>query len=268
MFARPSRLVWIYFRLQLLHLRSQLEYEADFWVGLVGAAMRHVAGFLFIWAVFRQVPQVHGWTLWELLFLYALAIVPMGLVELFYDGPWRLSELINEGRLDRVLLRPLPAGLQVVTEASSLHGLGSVVLGLVLLVRAGSELQLTLAPWQYAFVAACMVGSVLLVGSLFFITQCLAFWEPSTTMSLCTLVQEMTALARFPVTLYEQLFRVLLTWVLPFAFISYFPGLVLLGRPEANPWLGYGSPLAGVVVTFVAARVWGFSLKHYQGAGS
>ena len=268
MFERLQRLVRIYFRLQLLHLRSQLEYEADFWVGIFGAAMRHVAGFLFIWAVFHQVPQVQGWTLWELLFLYALAIIPMGLVELFYDGPWQLTELINEGRLDRVLLRPLPAGLQVVTEASSLHGLGSVLLGLVLLVRAGAELHLTLAVWQYAFVVVSLVGSMLLIGSLFFITQCLAFWEPSTTMSLSMLVQEMTALARFPVTLYDQLFRVLLTWVIPFAFISYFPGLVLLGRPEANPWLGYGSPLAGVVVTFVAARVWGFSLKFYQGAGS
>jgi ABC-2 type transport system permease protein len=268
MLARLARLARIYGRLQLLHLRAQLEYETDFWLGILGVALRHAAGFVFLWAVFRQVPTVQGWTLWELVFLYALAIIPMGLVELFYDGPWRLPELVNDGELDRLLLRPLPAALQVVTQLSSIHGFGSVALGTVLLVRAVTELHLALAPWQYAFLGACLLGSMLLIGSLNLLAQCVVFWEPATTQSLPVLVQEMTALARFPLTLYGRLLQGLITWVLPFGFISYFPGTVLLHRPEAHPWLGYGAPLAGWVVTLVTAWVWTQCLKRYQGAGS
>jgi ABC-2 type transport system permease protein len=267
MLARLSRLAFLYGRLQLLHLRTQLEYETDFWLGIAGVVLRHMAGFIFIWAVFHQVPRVQGWTLWEMVFLYALSVIPLGLVELFYDGPWRLGELVNEGDLDRLLLRPLPTSLQVVTQMSSLHGLGSVVLGCVLLVRAVSELHLSLSVWQYAFLGACLLGAMLLIGSLNFMTQCLVFWEPATTMSVATLVQEMTALARFPLTLYDQTLRFLITWVVPFAFVSYFPGILLLGRPEADRVLGYGAPLMGLVVTGLAGLVWRFCLKRYQGTG-
>jgi ABC-2 type transport system permease protein len=260
--ARVTRLARIYGRLQLLHLRAQLEYEADFWLGILGTVLRHASGFAFLWAVFRQVPQVSGWTLWELVFLYSLAIIPMGLVELFYDGPWRLPELVNEGELDRLLLRPLPAALQVVTQVSSIHGAGSVLLGLVMLVRAVAELDLALAPWQYAFLGACLLGSMLLIGSLNLLAQCVVFWEPATTQSLPVLVQEMMALARYPLSLYGRALQGLITWVLPLGFISYFPATVLLRRPEAHPWLGYGAPLAGWAVTLVAAWVWSHCLKR------
>jgi ABC-2 type transport system permease protein len=262
-----SRLAFIYGRLQLLHLRSHMEYEADFWLGIAGAVLRHLTGFFFLWALFQQVPRIHGWTLWEMVFLYALSILPQGLVELFYDGPWRLGELVNRGDLDRLLLRPLPTWLQVVTQLSSIHGLGSVALGTVLLVQAVSALHLALSPWQYAFLVACQLGAMLLIGSLNFITQCLVFWEPTSSTSLALLVQEMTSLARYPLTLYGQALRFLITWVVPFAFISYFPGVLLLGRPEADPVLGYGAPLAGVVVTGLAGLVWRSCLKRYQGTG-
>ncbi|QRK08647.1 ABC-2 family transporter protein [Archangium violaceum] len=268
MFTRLAHWMWIYYRLQVLHLRVQLEYEADFWLGIIAMVLRHVTGFIFLWAVFRHVPQVQGWTQWEMLFLYALAIIPIGLVELFYDGPWELAALVNQGELDGLLLRPMPAALQVICQGSSLHGLGSVVLGLVLLGRAVSELNLALSPWQYVFLVASMVGATLLIGSLNFMAHCVVFWEPDTSMQLPVLVQEMATIARYPLSLYDRLLRLVTTWVLPFAFVSYFPGTVLLHRPEANPWLGYGAPLVGVAVTCVAGAVWTRCLAHYQGVGS
>ena len=57
-------------------------------------------------------------------------------------------------------------------------------------------------------------------------------------------------------------------WVPPFAFTSYFPGAVLLGKPEVSPWLGYASPLADLVVSGVASVVWREGLKLYQGMGT
>lgn len=268
MIDRLKHLAWLYCRIQGLHLRSQLEYTADFWIGFVGSAVRHAAGLVFLWTVLKQVPQIQGWTLWELVFLYALSIIPMGMVELFYDGSVRLAETIHDGDLDRLLLRPMPAGLQVVTLTTNPQGLGTVLTGGTLLFRAMAELHLSLAPWQYLFLTVCLFSSMLLIGSLYFMVQCLAFWEPVMSLSLTSLVQEMTALSRFPLSLYDQVMRVLVTWVVPFAFIAYFPGAVLLGRPEVNPWLGYGAPVVGGVVTGVAGLVWMACLRRYQGVGS
>ncbi|OJT20777.1 hypothetical protein BO221_28075 [Archangium sp. Cb G35] len=268
MLTRLARWVWIYLRLQLLHLRVQLEYEADFWLGIAAMALRHATGFVFLWTVFLHVPQVQGWSQWEMIFLYSLAVIPIGLVELFYDGPWELAALVNLGELDGLLVRPLPAALQVICHASSLHGLGSVVLGLVLLARSVSELNLALAPWQYVFLAASVLGATLLIGSLNFMAQCVVFWEPDTSMQVPVLVQEMSTIARYPVTLYGRLLQWITTWVLPFAFVSYYPGTLLLNKPGANPWMGYGAPLVGIAITCLAGLLWTQCLKRYQGVGS
>jgi len=56
--------------------------------------------------------------------------------------------------------------------------------------------------------------------------------------------------------------------VLPFAFVSYYPGLILLGKPGVNVWLGYCTPLAGLFTVLIAALVWRVGLARYQGTGS
>jgi len=57
------------------------------------------------------------------------------------------------------------------------------------------------------------------------------------------------------------------TWVLPFAFVSYYPGIALLGKPVASPWLGPLAPLAGPAVALIAALIWRIGLRRYQGTG-
>jgi ABC-2 type transport system permease protein len=58
-----------------------------------------------------------------------------------------------------------------------------------------------------------------------------------------------------------------LTWVVPFACVSYYPGLLLLGRPEAQPWMAGTAPLAAAGMVAVASFVWRLGLARYQGTG-
>jgi len=109
-----SRLAYnarIYGKLQLVHLRAHLEYEADFWIGIVGVVLTHGAGFVFVWAFFSSVPSIAGWGLWDTAFLYALSIIPRGLVEILCDGQWNLRMLVNRGEFDRLLVRPISPAL-------------------------------------------------------------------------------------------------------------------------------------------------------------
>ena len=267
MAARLSHVLFIYARLQLIHLRTSLEYEADFWIGIVGVALTHGSGFVFIWAIFQRVPAVDGWSLWQIAFLYALSVIPRGLVELLCDGQWTLRRMVNRGEFDRLLVRPISPALQVITQISSIHGLGSVLLGGTILLRAISELDLAWGVWQSGFLALTLLGSVVLLGSVNFASNCIAFWDGSANSAFPFLAQQALEFAKFPISLYGQLLRLLLTWVLPFAFMSYYPGLVLLGRSEQARWLGYGAPLAGLVMALLAAVVWRRGLLRYQGAG-
>jgi ABC-2 type transport system permease protein len=257
----------IYATFLLVHQRTALAYEADFWIGIVGVALTHGVGIVFVWVLFAHIPTVAGWVLWEVAFLYALSIIPRGLTELFCDGQWRLRHLINRGEFDRLLLRPVSPALQVITQLSSIHGLGSVALGGVVLSRALAELGLVWGPAQWCMLALTLISGTVVMSGLTYATNCQGFWDSGATSSFPFLVQNLAEFAKFPLTLYDRLVQGVLTWAVPFACVSYVPALVLLGRPEGQPWMAAAPPLAAAACVAVAAGVWRRGLARYQGAG-
>lgn len=258
----------MYLKLLATQQRAQFEYRADFWIGIIGMGLTHGAPLFFIWAVFLQVPEIGGWTAWEVALLYALTLLSLGIIQLVCEGPWVMWGLINQGGLDYVLVRPLSPAVQVLTWASGMHGYGSLVVAVVVLARAKTELELDWTIWQWGFLLVVVLGSTILTGALNFATNCAGFWEPAATSGFPYLIAQGREFVKFPLTVYGRPIQILLTWILPYAFISYFPGAVLLERPDANPWLGYASPLVGGLVALIAYGVWRRGLSRYQSTGS
>jgi ABC-2 type transport system permease protein len=254
----------IYVKLIATHQRAHFEYRADFWIGIVGMGLTHGAPLFFIWAVFLQVPEIGGWTAWEVALLYALTVLSLGTIQVVCEGPWVMWQLLNQGGFDHLLVRPISPAVQLLTWASGIHGYGSLVVGGVVLARAKAELALDWAPWQWGFLVIVVLGSTILTGALNFATNCIGFWEPAATNGFPYLIAQAREFVKFPLTVYGRPIQFVLTWILPYAFISYFPVAVLLERPDANPWLGYASPLVGVVVAGMTAIVWRRGLGRYQ----
>ena len=260
------RLVRLYARLQLLHIRIHMEYRLDFWIGNVGMVLRQLATFIFIWALFSTIPEIEGWTLWEVAFLYGLIVTPQGLVELFGEGPWRLRWLIYTGRFDLILTRPLSPVYQVFTQASGVHGLGNALLGLAVMSYALTQLGISWQTGHSIYLGLILLSSTILFASINLMTHSIAFWDPSSTSSFPYLIASLNDFAKFPVTLFGSVFQFLFTWILPFAFISYYPALLLLNRPESSA-LSYVAPLSGWLAALVASSVWRWAMRHYQGVG-
>lgn len=266
---RPSigLLVRFYLRLQIMQLRTAIEYSADFWIGIAGATLTQVSGLVFISAIFSQVPEVEGWTAWEIAMLYAMALVPKGITELFCDGPWMLRALVNSGQFDRLLVRPVPASLQVATQIASIHGLGQTGLGVVVFVMASGRASVDWSVGKAIFLAMVLVSGTVMIGAINFLVNLIAFWEPSTESSFPTLFSVMIDFAKFPLDIYNVLIRGLITVVIPYAFITYFPALVLLDKDASLRWLGYATPLVAAIVVAVTALLWRIGVNRYQGVG-
>jgi ABC-2 type transport system permease protein len=257
----------MYVTFQLVYLRTALAYEADFWIGILGVALTHGVGIIFVWTLFLRVPQVAGWSMWEVAALYALSIIPRGLTELLCDGQWQLRRLINRGEFDRLLVRPMSPALQVITQFSSIHGLGSVILGSVVLGRALGALELAWGGEDWLLLMLTLLSGMVLMSALNYATNCQGFWDSGSSSSFPFLMQNLAEFAKFPLTIYDQLVRAVLTWVVPFACVSYYPGLVLLHLPDAQPWMAGSAPLAAAGMAAVAAILWRRGLARYQGTG-
>jgi ABC-2 type transport system permease protein len=80
------------------------------------------------------------------------------------------------------------------------------------------------------------------------------------------MVFTMNEFAKYPLSIYHSSIRILLTWIIPYGFVSFYPASYLLGR-DVGPlvWL---SPFVALVFIFIAYRVWLFGLRHYSSTGS
>jgi ABC-2 type transport system permease protein len=78
--------------------------------------------------------------------------------------------------------------------------------------------------------------------------------------------------SRYPISIYGRGVRVVLAFILPFAFMNYFPATFLLHKSETgfnlNPAVGLLTPVVGALWVAGAYAFWRGGLNRYQGTGS
>jgi ABC-2 type transport system permease protein len=72
---------------------------------------------------------------------------------------------------------------------------------------------------------------------------------------------------RYPVRIYNKVIQILLTWILPFAFVGFYPAAYFLD-PIHWAKMAYLTPLIGVAFFSLALMFWNYGVKQYRGAGS
>src|SRR5438309_1047887 len=116
MAGRALRACALYVRILTAQIKAVLEYQSDFWIMVMGAILVNSTGFIFLWTIFRRFPEVNGWSFWEVVVIYALVFFAEGVGSLFFEGAWRMNQLVNRGELDFMLLRPAPPMGQVMAS--------------------------------------------------------------------------------------------------------------------------------------------------------
>lgn len=78
-------------------------------------------------------------------------------------------------------------------------------------------------------------------------------------------------LTQYPLTIYPVEVVRAVTFLLPIAFVNWYPALYLLGRddPFGLPgWLQAASPLAAAVMVCLAGLGWRTAIRRYRSTGS
>ncbi len=257
----------IYLRLLSTHVRASLEYEADFWIMVVGAALTQVAGFVFIAAVFARVPDINGWTFWTVALLFGMVAFSEGFLNLFFEGMWYMAQLKHQGELDYLLVRPYPVVLQVLGHAVGLNGLGNVLTGGALIVAGLPNSDIAWSPGTV--LAAVLLFAGALAARLGIMLACCAttFWLEGPTAVVPFALHQVGDLVRYPLAIYPVVLKGLLGVVLPFAFVSYFPVSWVTGEGGTGR-LGLLTPLVGVYCVAVALWIFRRGLLRYESAGN
>lgn len=259
-----------YVRMSLAQARSQMQYRFNFAASIVSMVMTYGGQFVSLYWLTQRFQSIDGWKLEEIVLLYALAILAWGFAVSFFFSLTSFEDQIRQGTFDRALLRPINPLLTVLGSQSPVAGLGQFVFSIAAFTFAVNATNIRLTFAKLIYLGLTALGGGLILGAAILCVAAVAFWTTRTHVFYWSLVFPARQLINYPISIYSRALQIVLTFVLPFAFINYFPAHVLLDRTSqlAFPLLAWVTPVVGVVAMATAYAFWSLGIRSYSSTGS
>ena len=262
--ARHARLFALYFS---QYAKARLEYRLDFFSSVFASFLGTAASFGFLLIVFSRVPAIPGWTFAEMVFLFGFSLIPLGIFNVFSWNLYLFSDrYLIEGRFDRVLVRPVDSVFQVLFESFRLESLQETVTGIVAVAWASRRLGLSFGPVDLLLFGIWAVCGAAIYLAIFLGLTATSFWIED-RIGIVPPVFNLMQFGRYPLTIYDGWIRFTLSFVIPFAFASFYPVMHFLRRPEFTREF-WAVPLVAAVSLAAALAVWKTGVRRYHSTGS
>lgn len=251
----------------LQYAKVRLAYKGDFFISVLTSLVATAFGLAVVLILFQRAPHLAGWSFHEILFLYGFSLIPMSLfnvlsINLYYFG----DTYIVQGRFDRVLIRPVHSLFQILFEQFRLESLGDGAIGVAVVLYAARQLHLELGALDWIVLAFGAVCGALIYISVFLMLTTVSFWMED-RVGVMPPVYNMIAFGRYPLKIYHVFLQFFLSWIIPFAFATFYPVTHLLHRVEYRP---YFFVLPVVTAAFLAGAIalWNRGVQNYSSTGS
>jgi ABC-2 type transport system permease protein len=249
------------------YLKARLAYQGDFLIALFTSFCGTLAGFSFIYILFNRINALHGWNFEELVFIFGFSICCLGFFNVLSLNLYEFGErYIIEGRFDQLLLRPLHSLFQVLFESFRIESFQEVITGGTLIIYASHRLHLNWPWWAILLFPVMLLSGILIYLSVFTILTSVSFWFED-RIGITPPVYNMIPFGRYPTSIYNVFLQFMLSWIIPFAFASFYPSTLFLQRNEYTVFFML-TPVVALVFVGFALILWNFGVKNYQSVGN
>lgn len=250
-------------------IATQTEYQLSFVVGSIGATLEYFGTAMMIVILVRTFGDLNGWSAWEVAFLYGvnLAAYTFG-ASFFFHFMRQLPDLVRSGDLDQVLVRPLNPLVYLALNSFSFTYLFRTLLGIgIVAVSLAMSLGSFDAISALHLLSVMIAGGVLQAGFfLFFSVPVL--WQVQ-DHGIGRMVFEFRRFTNYPISIFPVAIRIVLTFILPYGFIAYYPAEYVFGKASLfAPSFAYLSLPVSILFFAIAYLFWTTGIKRYQGSGS
>jgi ABC-2 type transport system permease protein len=260
---RHLKILFIYYRASLM---AQMEYRANFGASFVLSLLWPCWIVSLLSVFFYHTSTLGGWSFYEAMMVLGMYDIFIGLQEtILAPNLQQVTEHIQKGTLDFVLLKPANGQFLATLTSCNLTrlfdvaiGFGLVFFGLYSLGRVPSLLEI-------AAFAVMLPAGMVIVYSVWLLTTSMAFWFVRID-NFGELFYAFYETGRFPVTVYRPWLRLILTYVVPIAFLTTFPAATLLGK--ISPSIVAGSAAVAAVLFYASHRFWNYAIRFYSSASS
>lgn len=248
-------------------LLNLVQYRSDFVIVLLNSVIGTAAQVAGIVVIFSNTSDLKGWTAADLVVLVGVQAVLRGFITaLVQPSLEAMMEGIRLGTFDFLLTKPADAQVLASSQVVAPHALTDVMVGGIVigagLSRAGHGVDAA----SLALVPPVLIAGLVIVYSFLLMLSTMAFWFVKLENVLMIFQILFSNAGRWPVTVFPQWMRFILTFVVPVAFAVTVPAQALTGRIS---WAGAAFAVVVAALFVLASRaMWRIGLRRYTGASA
>jgi ABC-2 type transport system permease protein len=127
-------------------------------------------------------------------------------------------------------------------------------------------------PLKIGYMVIVIISGTFFFSGLFIFGSGISFWTVDSleTMNMATYGGQF--MTQYPMTIYGDFMRAFFTFVIPMAFINYYPALWLLDKPDplGGPvtLLALIAPCVCLLMFVIGVQLWRTGVRHYTSTGS
>ena len=249
-----------------LNIKSQIEYKASFMINSISQLFVFFSYYFMILALFNKFNNIKGFTLYEILLCFSIIHLGFAFNETFFRGIDRFEDYIIDGGLDRFLVRPRGILFQALSAQIDLIKSLKIIQAIIILIISLINLDIVWNISKVIVLILCILSSILIFFGIFILTASYCFVTVQGLEVKNLFTDGGKHMAQYPIGIYRKGIVFVFTFIIPYAFINYYPLLYFLDK--SNNTLYMFSPLLVLIFLVPCLLSFKIGLKHYSSTGS
>ncbi|MBN1374479.1 ABC-2 family transporter protein [Candidatus Dojkabacteria bacterium] len=217
-----------------------------------------------LWFLFKNISGLGTWNAHDLVLLLAFSQISFYLsYSIYYNNFEKFNDKINEGNLDKYLLKPISLIFQISFEEVAVAQIIATVINVLPLFVFG----LIGKSLTWGAVVICGIVTILgiLLVYLFFLNIVGLTLIIGRTGGVLSVLRNSSDLGRIPIDQMNKYLGGFLSYVLPIAFATSYPVMVLTGRISALSVIGMEGALL-LILLILNLITWRIGIRKYSGS--
>ena len=249
-----------------MNIKSQIEYKVSFIMDALSQFFIFFTYYFVIIALFDKFSNIRGFNVYEVLLCFSIVHFGYAFTETFFRGIDKFENLIIDGSLDRFLVRPRGILFQVLCSKISLIKAFRMLQAVIIMVIAIVNLDVTWNISKVIVLILMLIASALIFFGIFVLTASYCFITVQGLEVKNVFTDGGKHLAQYPISIYRKGIAFVFTFIIPYAFINYYPLIFFLDR--TNNILYMLSPILVFLFLIPCLLSFKIGLKHYSSTGS
>jgi ABC-2 type transport system permease protein len=261
----------LYVAFAKVQLKTQLEYRMDYFIRTIGKIFVWGSGFVTIIVVLSRFKSMGEWSYYEVLFIFSLNILAYAIGATFIMGSFgNLARHIVSGEFDSTLTKPVNPLAYFICRYVSAGYTSNYALGFGMIIYCIIKMNIRITVGSVLLLLFMILCSSIISGCMFMICSIPAFWLMRNNSITRLFFWNAMSFVDYPISIYSKGIQVILTFILPYAFVSYYPATLLFnpGKALFSPILAYMTPVVAIILCIVTYGFWTIGINSYKSSGS